>query len=466
MYGTHEAITRKGQPAAPMRIEDVVLRPMDGYPHIEVFRCGPLQACLQKSACKSNFLSHKSVSCKSCPVGMIHAGVESARTAIEVMNDGGVNIYERTAAKNSLSCIRCLKSAATNMRLIAGMRLIRGCICVSCFNREREVISGRNSKNARPVKWACLRQTVLTIEDESGKWKTLEPIMTTGRDEAERYVERKHPGHTIVECFFDGVAIQPTEKAATFADIAREAGLNVDTARSRMRKHGSLDAPASRKAKALPAASDYEAAQTEDAPAWLEVFGNQCAQQPGEETVSDYGFDSENLADFVEWIAKDWPAFAHKPAEPFVAVAAPVAHVESVEPVSEPIEPVADDVQSGIEQGIEDEWADVAVSGADGVHRMVRDLAAADGVTPVEYARRRGWIAEDEPEPVAAPAPISEPAFERTRKLTKAEKKAEKKARKRDATARQSKSNGLAPTMLANTCKAFVHVMFELAAER
>lgn len=496
-YGTHEAITRKGQPAPPMRIEDVVLRPMDSYPDIKTFRCSPLRADITPITCKANYLSHKSVSCRSCPVGMIHAGVASARTAIDVINDPASDRHVRTAVKNSLPCIRCLKSAATNKRLIGGMRLIGACWCVSCANRQYEVRKGANSKNAKPVKWAGLRQTVLTIEDKSGKWVTLAPIMTTGRHEAERYVERKHPGHTIVECFFDGVALQPTERPKTFNDIAREAGVNPATARSRAKKNsGSIETPAPRKPGSAPRTDTiaYAARQagvshqtasyrlkkygsieapnkapTGDtppvSPAWHQVFGDpieapkqrkqplpplsieedaayrrsfdNVEQQSGEETVSDFGFDSENLADAV-------------------------ALTEAVEPVLSDSDEPTQDVETGL-------WDGVAVCWKDGEQHLLTDLAAARGVDPETLAIELSVCEPegDEPDEEQAPELIARPAYiGRTRKLTKAEKKAEKKARQRDATAQQSKSNGLAPTMLANTCKAFVHVMFELAAAR
>lgn len=478
-YGTeqrHEPIGRATQLTAPMRVEDVVLRPMNGYPDIQTFRCSPLCADITPRTCKANYLSHKSVSCKSCPVGMMHAGTESARTAIDVLNDPNSDGHARMTAKAGLSCIRCLKSAATNKRLIAGMRLIRETVCVSCFNREREVISGRNSKNARPVKWACLRQTILTVEDESGRWKTLDPIMTTGREEAERYVARRHPDSTIVECVFDGVFIAPVAKpgkATTFADIARAAGVNVETARSRMKKHGTLDVPAPRKPGPAPRTDTlaYAARRAGVSPntARYRLKTHGSIEKPSRvATMRDFGFGSD-LAEFIEWLAKDWPAFAHEPVEPRAPAPPLVARVDAAEPVSEPIETFADNARSGIEHGIEDEWADVAVSGADGVQRLVRDLAAADGVAPVEYARRRGWIAEDEPAPApAAPVPRVEPVKaarltgKQQKKLEKAQRRAERLAQAQP----KPKPSGLAPTMLANTCKAFVHVMFELAAAR
>lgn len=45
--------------------------------------------------------------------------------------------------KGSRICARCHRGA---------MRLIWGHICVSCYNREREAVIGRNAKGRAPVK--------------------------------------------------------------------------------------------------------------------------------------------------------------------------------------------------------------------------------------------------------------------------------------------------------------------------
>ncbi|WP_165089494.1 MULTISPECIES: hypothetical protein [unclassified Caballeronia] len=292
-----------------------------------------------------------------------------------------------SAIANSQSCIRCERDGSTATRYIGRFRLVRDfTLCINCFNRQREVERGANSKGAKPVKWAHLQQATITIENAAGEWRTLDIGLRTGRAECERYVARIHPGCVIVECFMSGTVMQPAEKPKTFNDIAREAGVNPGTARSRAKKNsGSIETPAPRKPRpdtiayaARQAGVSHQTASyrlkkygsieapnkapTVDAPAaspaWHQVFGDPSEaakqrkprpqplpalsreedaayRQSFEETVSDYGFGSD-LADFVEWIAKDWPAFAHKPAELFVAVPAPVAHVDVAKPVSEP----------------------------------------------------------------------------------------------------------------------------------
>jgi hypothetical protein len=86
--------------------------------------------------------------CLGCSIGRKHAG--------------GDDRPEPAPAASSIvyriACVRCRRDGRTSgSRLIGRLRLVRrGSICVSCFNREREVIFGANAKGARPKKWANL----------------------------------------------------------------------------------------------------------------------------------------------------------------------------------------------------------------------------------------------------------------------------------------------------------------------
>ena len=64
--------------------------------------------------------------CRKCPLGAEHAGVEFVPSAVVV---------------DSKICPRCRRSAE---------RLIHGRLCVSCYNRDRERRIGRNAKGAKP----------------------------------------------------------------------------------------------------------------------------------------------------------------------------------------------------------------------------------------------------------------------------------------------------------------------------
>lgn len=89
------------------------------------FDCEKLSARLSIQTCAQKYKAQKEFSvCKTCPIGAKHAGVKI------------VNTISRAV------CARCFKSAS---------RLIRGAVCVSCYNREREYIKGKNAKGMFPV---------------------------------------------------------------------------------------------------------------------------------------------------------------------------------------------------------------------------------------------------------------------------------------------------------------------------
>lgn len=87
--------------------------------------------------------------CIGCPIGAAHAGGSSTVDAVPA---APVQMNYRPA------CLRCRRSGMdTGSRLLGRMRLVRGhTICVSCYNREREVLHGANAKGAKPKKWSGL----------------------------------------------------------------------------------------------------------------------------------------------------------------------------------------------------------------------------------------------------------------------------------------------------------------------
>ncbi|MDO3558292.1 hypothetical protein [Ralstonia pseudosolanacearum] len=99
------------------------------------FACAPLRCTLSVDACVANWRASNeagpvggNVQCKRCSVGARHAGGVDANAS---------------PLRGTMTCARCHRSAT---------RLIRQHICVSCFNREREAILGRNCKGSRPEK--------------------------------------------------------------------------------------------------------------------------------------------------------------------------------------------------------------------------------------------------------------------------------------------------------------------------
>lgn len=114
----------------------------------EYFRCEALRATLSTKACSSNYsqaMSPKGLGagtrhqCRGCPLGALHSGV-----------------VPETASSSrflgQLICSRCHEQAG---------RLIRKSICVSCYNREREVMVGKNAKGNAPVHCRQVSSAVL-----------------------------------------------------------------------------------------------------------------------------------------------------------------------------------------------------------------------------------------------------------------------------------------------------------------
>lgn len=103
-------------------------------PDRPMFRCERRNATLQVESCaaiwkaangKNN--SECGGACRNCSLGALHAGEGDA-----VMSRWrGIEI-----------CSRCHR---------VGMRLIGGDICVSCWNRQREVIIGKNARGRKPL---------------------------------------------------------------------------------------------------------------------------------------------------------------------------------------------------------------------------------------------------------------------------------------------------------------------------
>lgn len=107
---------------------------MEHVPGKTFFQCDRMRAKLSTTSCVSmwrkadeiNDGSHSA--CRLCPLGAVHAGEVAA---------------SMSPLKGSLTCSRCHRTAT---------RLIGKMMCVSCYNRAREVALGRNAKGTIPVK--------------------------------------------------------------------------------------------------------------------------------------------------------------------------------------------------------------------------------------------------------------------------------------------------------------------------
>lgn len=131
------------------KIEDV--------PHQTYFRCERYSATLSVEACAKMWraVNHdgdeKNMRCRICPVGAVHAGETAA---------------SMSPLKGTLTCGRCHRIAT---------RLIGKHLCVSCYNRQREWVVGKNAKGTKPSKLRPLhRRTLYYLAGGQPKFLTLE----------------------------------------------------------------------------------------------------------------------------------------------------------------------------------------------------------------------------------------------------------------------------------------------------
>lgn len=117
-----------------------------GYPGVDgqYFRC-ERYGTLSANACGQNFQLAPRLAregrlegCVGCPIGAKHSG------GSVVSNSSGMQGF----------CVRCRKSPEDyGGDGVGRVRLVKDGICVSCANREYEVIKGRNAKGAAPKTW-------------------------------------------------------------------------------------------------------------------------------------------------------------------------------------------------------------------------------------------------------------------------------------------------------------------------
>lgn len=116
-------------------METVEYFAMEGCPG-EYFRCEKLSATLGTESCADMWrkahsgenTAHRYEKCKGCCIGARHAGEGEASMSL---------LFGRRI------CARCHKLSR---------RFVYNDICVSCYNRQREWIKGRNARGTKPVK--------------------------------------------------------------------------------------------------------------------------------------------------------------------------------------------------------------------------------------------------------------------------------------------------------------------------
>lgn len=116
-------------------------------PNVQMFTCAKRRASLQVASCADMWLEANQQRiaperldlCKNCPLGAEHAGVKD----VSLSPLRGVSV-----------CARCQ---------LGTTRLVKHHLCVSCYNREREFLIGKNSRGNKPVMHPQLYRLKLKI---------------------------------------------------------------------------------------------------------------------------------------------------------------------------------------------------------------------------------------------------------------------------------------------------------------
>lgn len=122
------------------------------------FHCDRHRANLSLNACADMWRDanlkkcERRAQCKLCPIGAAHAGQDDANLS---------------PLRNSMVCSRCMQPT---------QRLIKGLICVSCYNRQREWVLGKNAKGCKPVKLAPLAPRCIRYLDGRTKCSLRLPL--------------------------------------------------------------------------------------------------------------------------------------------------------------------------------------------------------------------------------------------------------------------------------------------------
>lgn len=151
---------------------------------VETILCLPYSATLSKTFCSQ---SHKKANskegmaakwrtkCRQCPVGAESLGSDE--------------YLARSTLFGSKVCARCEKKST---------RLVRGVVCLSCYNRELDGITGLNAKG-NPLKlvrtYYCATVKFITLTGET-KQQKIKIVMS--KEEAVRSIQLTEPNFSRV----------------------------------------------------------------------------------------------------------------------------------------------------------------------------------------------------------------------------------------------------------------------------
>jgi hypothetical protein len=139
-----------------MNPSDISYQMRDDAPG-KYFQCSRY-GLLSIDACSRNFAAAPGLKaegrlsgCIGCPVGVVHAGGQEAVSAPSTSLESGSALSSTASAL----CSRCRRNPTDASKYRSTrqgkVRLVRdGELCVSCYNRGREVEKGKNARGTRP----------------------------------------------------------------------------------------------------------------------------------------------------------------------------------------------------------------------------------------------------------------------------------------------------------------------------
>lgn len=162
------------------------------------FHCQPYKSRMSVASCAGMYSAEKGRQngrhphCNGCPVGALHAGEQVVRAS---------------ALLGAKLCPRCTQPAA---------RIVRG-VCVSCINREYEIVRGVNAKGSAPSRLKPLHAVAVAYAVD-GEVRITSIPRATGRLEAMLRVLRTQNGE--VEFSWAPSALPQLPQLSLFAPVA------------------------------------------------------------------------------------------------------------------------------------------------------------------------------------------------------------------------------------------------------
>lgn len=182
---------------APREARGVTYTESEHAPGLKLFRCDAYRCTLSTKACGDRWTraleahgeeASRLAACRTCSIGSVHAG-------------HGIIHYSRHYGSGV--CARCGRG---------GFRIIGGRLCISCWNRARELRLGRNARGNKPIelmqKPLCPVELLVAVDGEvralrdretSGLVESLIQVLRTTKGEiafgfAGAGIQRQHGG--------------------------------------------------------------------------------------------------------------------------------------------------------------------------------------------------------------------------------------------------------------------------------